>query len=112
MSTSLTSGKAYKLYRQEFARFLESARGALRSPEITAETAEEMKRNFHKLRGSSGFFGLKGAEKLSEELEKMFSAELDRVAANLEQARKAVDALNAEFRSLEIPGAGVSLRKD
>lgn len=65
------SGKAYSLFYHEAVRQTAAGRAFLESGQCTIEQWEQLRGEFHRLRGAAGFFQLVEVRRVASELEQL-----------------------------------------
>lgn len=92
--------KAYRLYRDELTRFLAEAQSMLEAERLNPQHADLLRRNFHKLKGSSGFFGFPEIAQTSAQLEQILLESQTQISRQLGQIKQMILDLDALAQSL------------
>ena len=101
---TLLAGKAYRMYYDEVRRSLSRAQHDLTPEHSTEEgSISDIRRLFHSLKGSSGFFGFQDIESAAGKIESILASLEPNALQALGEAQKVVNELEQLVEQLPLP---------
>ncbi|RIL07131.1 MAG: hypothetical protein DCC75_10275 [Proteobacteria bacterium] len=103
----LTSGNAYKIFRDQLDQQLgEAERTLSQGPEtLSRNELGELRTTFHTIRGGAGFLGFPDLADAAKQLEDLFKGAAESVVSQLDEIKSLVERMEDLAKELPEPAA-------